>query len=93
MKILVINGPNLNMLGKRNKAIYGDKTLARLETTLKNQGKKLGAEVITFQSNSEGQIIDFIQANYCCILQVCINIALNLKISLRNMKIIHCITF
>ena len=63
MKILVINGPNLNMLGKRNKAIYGDKTLARLEITLKNQGKKLGVEIVTFQSNSEGQIIDFIQAN------------------------------
>ena len=63
MKILVINGPNLNMLGKRNKAIYGDKTLAELETMLKNQGEKLGAEVVTFQSNSEGQLIDFIQAN------------------------------
>jgi 3-dehydroquinate dehydratase-2 len=64
MKILVINGPNLNMLGKRNKAIYGNKTLAGLETILKNQGKKLGVEVVTFQSNGEGQMIDFIQENY-----------------------------
>lgn len=63
MKILVINGPNLNMLGKRNKAIYGDKTLAKLESTLKKQGKNIGADVISFQSNSEGQIIDFIQQN------------------------------
>lgn len=64
MKILVINGPNLNMLGKRNKDIYGDKTLAELETMLKKQGKDLAADIAPFQSNSEGQIIDFIQANY-----------------------------
>ena len=63
MKILVINGPNLNMLGKRNKTIYGNKTLAELEDTLKKQGKNIGADVIDFQSNSEGQIVDFIQQN------------------------------
>ena len=63
MKILVINGPNLNMLGKRNKTIYGDNTLTELETMLKDQGKKLRTEVVVFQANSEGQIIDFIQAN------------------------------
>ena len=63
MKILVINGPNLNMLGKRNKTIYGNKTLAELEGTLKKQGKNIGADVINFQSNSEGQIVDFIQQN------------------------------
>ena len=61
MKILVINGPNLNMLGKRDKEIYGDKTLAEIESSLKKQGKALAIEVITFQSNSEGAIIDFIQ--------------------------------
>ena len=61
MKILVINGPNLNMLGKRDKEIYGDKTLAEIESLLKKQGKALAIEVITFQSNSEGALIDFIQ--------------------------------
>jgi len=61
MKILVINGPNLNMLGKRDKEIYGDKTLAEIESSLKKQGKTLAIEVITFQSNSEGALIDFIQ--------------------------------
>jgi 3-dehydroquinate dehydratase-2 len=61
MKILVINGPNLNMLGKRNKAIYGDKTLAELDTMLRKQGESLGVDIVSFQSNSEGKIIDFIQ--------------------------------
>lgn len=61
MKILVINGPNLNLLGSRNKAIYGDKTLSEIEKMLSKQGKKLGLEVVNFQSNSEGKLIDFIQ--------------------------------
>ena len=61
MKILVINGPNLNMLGKRDKAVYGEKTLPEIETLIKKQGKDLAIEVITFQSNSEGALIDFIQ--------------------------------
>ncbi len=61
MKVLVINGPNLNLLGKRNKVIYGEKTLKELDMLLKKRGKSLGVEVISFQSNSEGAIIDFIQ--------------------------------
>src|SRR4030066_692904 len=61
MKILVINGPNLNMLGKRDKTIYGDKTLAQIDTILKKEGESLGAEIVSFQSNSEGALIDFIQ--------------------------------
>jgi 3-dehydroquinate dehydratase-2 len=63
MKILVINGPNLNMLGKRDKAYYGDKTLPQIDTLLKKQGKSLGADIVSFQSNSEGELIDFIQKN------------------------------
>ncbi len=61
MKIMVINGPNLNMLGKRDNTIYGDKTLAELDALLKKEGKSLGAEIVSFQSNSEGELIDFIQ--------------------------------
>jgi len=63
MKILVINGPNLNMLGKRDKAVYGDKTLSQIETILKKEGKNLGVDIVSFQSNSEGALIDFIQKN------------------------------
>ena len=63
MKILVINGPNLNMLGKRNRNVYGDKTLADLDAVLSKQGESLGVEVVNFQSNSEGKLIDFIQTH------------------------------
>ena len=62
MKILIIHGPNLNLLGKRDKTIYGEKTLADLNQLIEKQAKELGAEVATFQSNSEGAIVDFIQA-------------------------------
>lgn len=61
MKILVINGPNLNMLGRRDKEIYGEKTLAEIDFLVKKQGGTLNVEVATFQSNSEGALIDFIQ--------------------------------
>jgi 3-dehydroquinate dehydratase-2 len=64
MKIMLINGPNLNMLGKRDKAIYGDKTLAEIDALLKKEGKSLGVEIVSFQSNSEGELIDFIQKHF-----------------------------
>lgn len=61
MKIMVVNGPNLNMLGKRDKAIYGEKTLAEIDALMKKQSAALAIEIVTFQSNSEGALIDFIQ--------------------------------
>jgi len=61
MKILVINGPNLNMLGKREAEHYGTDTLESIEQKLTEKGKTLGCELIFFQSNHEGSIIDFIQ--------------------------------
>jgi len=61
MKILIINGPSLNILGKRDMTIYGEKTLDEINVLLKKQGQALNVEVITFQSNSEGALIDFIQ--------------------------------
>ena len=61
MKILVIHGPNLNMLGKREKAIYGEKTLGQIDALLKKEARALNVEVATFQSNHEGALIDFIQ--------------------------------
>jgi len=61
MKILVIHGPNLNMLGKRDKSIYGEKTLQEIDALLKKEAKALGVDVVTFQSNHEGALIDFVQ--------------------------------
>lgn len=60
MKIIVINGPNLNMLGKREKSIYGKNTLKDLEDYILNKFKKVNDEIIIefFQSNHEGCIID-----------------------------------
>lgn len=64
MRILVINGPNLNMLGKRNKSIYGDKTLVVINNMLRKEGRSLGVDIVNFQSNSEGALIDFIHKNF-----------------------------
>lgn len=61
MRILVLNGPNLNLLGKRDQQTYGAKTLAEIDSRLKKRGQELGVEVVSFQSNSEGHLIDFIQ--------------------------------
>ena len=57
-KVLVINGPNLNLLGTREKNIYGERTLADIENMLKEEADKLRMEVEFFQSNHEGDIID-----------------------------------
>lgn len=61
MRILVINGPNLNMLGRREAEHYGADTLESIEQALTEKGKTLGCELVFFQSNHEGGIIDFIQ--------------------------------
>ena len=60
-KILVIHGPNLNMLGQREPEIYGHESLAEIDARLKEKGEELGIEVETFQSNHEGAIVDKIQ--------------------------------
>ena len=61
MKILVVHGPNLNMLGKRDRSIYGEKTLDEINSLLKKEAEVINAEVVTFQSNHEGALIDFVQ--------------------------------
>jgi 3-dehydroquinate dehydratase-2 len=61
MKILLIHGPNLNLLGKRNRALYGDKPLPELEYIVTQRARELGASVKAYQSNHEGALIDFIQ--------------------------------
>ena len=64
MKILVINGPNINMLGIREPDVYGAKTFKELESFIKSSAESLGISVTLFQSNHEGEIVDVIQSAY-----------------------------
>lgn len=64
MKILVINGPNLNMLGIREPNHYGRETYADLIDKIRSHCEKLGVEVELYQSNHEGDLVDKIQAAY-----------------------------
>ncbi|PSN13128.1 type II 3-dehydroquinate dehydratase [filamentous cyanobacterium CCT1] len=63
-RVQVIHGPNLNMLGLREPGIYGSQTLATIEAMLAEQSGILGAALNFFQSNSEGALVDCIQACY-----------------------------
>lgn len=64
MKILVINGPNINMLGIREPGIYGKRSFQDLLNLLDSTAKELGIDVEQFQSNHEGDIVDKIQNAY-----------------------------
>lgn len=64
MKLLVINGPNINMLGIREPDIYGTESYAELIRMINTHAAKLGVEIENFQSNHEGAIVDKIQAAY-----------------------------
>lgn len=63
-KILVINGPNLNLLGLREPALYGAKNFAALQASIREWAAALGLDVELYQSNHEGEIVDKIQAAY-----------------------------
>ena len=62
MKIAVLNGPNLNLLGRREPQLYGRETLADVETRLHAVGAELGVEVSCAQRNGEGELVDLIHA-------------------------------
>jgi len=64
MRVLVINGPNLNLLGQREASIYGEVSLQSIEQMVKDRSVQLGGDVEFFQSNSEGELIDRIHAAY-----------------------------
>ncbi|HOA62216.1 MAG: type II 3-dehydroquinate dehydratase [Verrucomicrobia bacterium] len=62
MKVLFLNGPNLNLLGQREPEIYGSTTLADIESIVKRRGADQGIDVEFRQSNSEGELVDIIQS-------------------------------
>jgi 3-dehydroquinate dehydratase-2 len=72
-KIVVVNGPNLNLLGKREPHIYGTRSHADLVKTIRAKARDLGVTVSIFQSNHEGEIIDFLQKEAPGALGIVIN--------------------
>ena len=72
-KFLVLNGPNINILGRRLPGIYGSKTLEELNGEVEAWAKTLGVEVTFYQSNAEGQLIDCIQSHWGQIQGIIIN--------------------
>lgn len=64
MKVLVINGPNLNLLGLREPSLYGARNFAALQEFIRSSAAAIGVDVELFQSNHEGAIVDAIQAAY-----------------------------
>ena len=73
MKILVLNGPNINMLGIREPGVYGSQSYAELLRLLEVWANELGVEMEHYQSNHEGALVDKIQAAYGCFDGIVIN--------------------
>ena len=72
-RILILNGPNLNILGRRSPGIYGSKTLEEINEELTSQAQALGIDVSFYQSNLEGELINCIQENWGNIQGIIIN--------------------
>ncbi len=72
-RFLILNGPNINMLGRRDPAIYGAKTMAEINGQLAELGESLGVETVFYQSNAEGNLVDCIQENWGKIQGIIVN--------------------
>ena len=72
-RVLVIHGPNLNTLGTREPEIYGRMTLAEINDRLRARAAELGGEILAYQSNFEGALIDFLQAEAAGAVGIVIN--------------------
>ncbi|MCY4365452.1 MAG: type II 3-dehydroquinate dehydratase [Chloroflexi bacterium] len=72
-RILVLNGPNINVLGRRNTSIYGVKTLDEMNRLISEKADSLGIDVFFYQSNLEGELINFIQESWGKIDGIVIN--------------------
>lgn len=72
-RILILNGPNINVLGRRNPSIYGTLTLAEINQLISERADELGVEVFFYQSNLEGELIDRIQESWGNIDGIVIN--------------------
>ena len=72
-RILVLNGPNINILGRRMPGVYGTKTLDEINDAVSKRAEALGVEITFFQSNLEGRLIDCIQENWGQVHGIIIN--------------------
>ena len=90
-KILVLNGPNLNMLGKREPEIYGATTLDDIDRGIKETGKQLGFVVETFQSNHEGAMVEKIQEalNGCSAIIINPAAYTHTSVAIRDALLLH----
>lgn len=75
MKILYLNGPNLNLLGRREPEIYGRTTLAEIEEQVRTEAAKMGVEIDFRQSNSEGELVHWVQSAAGTVNVIVINAA------------------
>ena len=72
-RFLILNGPNINMLGKRDASLYGSKTLDEVNQEISLKAKALGVEVLFYQSNLEGELINCIQEHWGTIQGIVLN--------------------
>lgn len=73
LSILVVHGPNLNLLGKREPGVYGNMTLDEIDRLLEERARALGVELVTLQTNHEGDIVDAVQRAEGCHAAIVIN--------------------